>query len=137
MTPDQLEALRKLAEARGRADLAALEGLLRARRECAAEAESIRAARAAEDALPLGACPPELLGARGRWADHRIAELDARMAELDQRIDAARGRAAVSLGKDEALRALRDRALGEAARLRDARRERDAPPPEERPAKSG
>jgi hypothetical protein len=132
VTPDRLEALRRLAEARKSADLAALEKLLGARRDCVAEIEAVRAGRATELAAPLGVAPPEALAARLLWAERRIAEVEGRIRALDQRIAAARAAAVISLGKDQALGALRDRAAREAARLRIARHERDAPPPEER-----
>ena len=132
MTPARLEALRRLAEARGTATLAALERLLGSRRECAAEIEALRATRAREAAAPLGAAPPEALAARLRWVEAREAELRARLGALERRIGRAREAAALSLGKDRALGALRDRAAREAARLRVTRAERDAPPPEER-----
>ena len=132
MTPAEFEALRRLAEARKTADLAALEKLAAARREALAEMEQLRATRAAEGAAPLGALPPDRLALRLVFAERREAELRARVAELDQRISRARAVAAVSLGKDQALGDLRDRAAREAARARATRRERDAPPPEER-----
>lgn len=132
MTPAEFEALRRLAEARKTADLAALEQLAAARRDCVAEIESLATIRAAEQAEPFGATPPDRLAARLAWAELRKTELRARIADLDQRIARARAVAAVSLGKDKALGDLRDRAAREAAFARASRRERDAPPPEER-----
>ena len=132
MTPDRLEALRRLAEARKAADLAALEKLLGMRRDRLAEIEALRATQAREGAAPLGATPPEALAARLRWADARTAELRGELDALEPRIRLAREAAAVSLGKDRALGELRDGAAREAARLRIARQERDAPPPGER-----
>lgn len=132
MTPDRLEAIRRLAEARKAADLATLEKLLRAERDCVAEIEAIRATRAAELAEPFGARPPGALEARLRWADQRMAEVSHHLTELGERIRAARAAAAVSLGKDKALGELRDRAAREAARLRLARAERETPPGEGR-----
>lgn len=134
MRAAELEALRRLAEARRASDLAALERLLAERRACAAEIEAVIATRAMELAQPLGHAPPEVLAARLRWAEQRVAALRDRARELDERIVAARAAAAISLGKDEALGQLRDRAAREAAQLRASRAERDTPPPGERRA---
>lgn len=134
MRAAELEALRRLAEARKAADLAALERLLGERRDCEAEIAAVTVARKVEMAEPLGAAPPELLAARLRWGEGRIAELGRRIGVLDALIKAARAAAAQSLGKDEALGELSDRAKREMARTRATRAERDAPPPEERRA---
>ncbi|PZQ52370.1 MAG: hypothetical protein DI556_01555 [Rhodovulum sulfidophilum] len=132
MTPAALEALRRLAEARKAADLAALERLRAARRDCAAGVAAVLSTRAAELAAPLDSALAEALAARLRWADQRLAALRGELRALDQRIAEARAAAAVSLGKDRALGALGDAAARERARLRAARLERDAPPPGER-----
>ena len=129
MTPAALRQLMVLVEARKARDLAALDRLLAEQRRLEAEVADLRRtasrdARSGDDAAAGAAGAPARLGRpvhpRGRGCGRR------RLAET---IRAARAAAAQSLGKHRSLETLVERADRAALHARDARAEREAPPP--------
>lgn len=128
MTPAALRRLMAVVEARKARDLAALERLVAEDRQLEAEVAELRRT-AARDADAAEALPPGRQAVRLAWADRRIRAARIRQAALAEQIRAARAAAAQSLGKHRSLETLADRADRDAAHARDARAEREAPPP--------
>jgi hypothetical protein len=128
VTPAALRRLTTLVEARRARDLAHLDRLLGEARRLEAEIAELRrtAARDAEDGVAL---PPERQAVRLVWADQRMRTARRRLAGLADAIRAARAVAAQSLGKHRSLETLADRADRAAVQAREARAEREAPPP--------
>jgi hypothetical protein len=117
-----------LIEARKARDLAALDRLLAEDRRLAAEVSELRRV-GTRDAESGGELPPERQAVRLAWADQRIRAARRRQAELADAIRAARAAAAQSLGKHRSLETLVDRADRAVGQAREARAEREAPPP--------
>ena len=130
MTPARLRELLALAATRKARDLARLEGLLARDRVLAADAVALTTVHARDMAEGVGAAPLALLGRRLIWADARAAEIAGARASLAAGVAAARAAATVSLGKHRALERLLEGADRRAAGEREARAERDAPPPD-------
>jgi hypothetical protein len=128
VTPAALRRLMTLVEARKVRDLAALDRLLAEDRRLAAEIAELRRT-AARDAEADVALPPERQALRLVWADQRIRAAKLRQSALAEAIRAARAAAAQSLGKLTSLETLADRADRALVHARDARAEREAPPP--------
>jgi hypothetical protein len=128
MTPAALRALLTLVDARRARDIAALDRLLAEDRRLTAEIAEL-ARTAARDAAGGETLPPEQQGLRLAWADQRIRAARRRRAELAVAIHGARAVAARSLGKHRSLETLAERADRAVRHTRDARAEREAPPP--------
>ncbi|HRO10634.1 hypothetical protein [Amaricoccus sp.] len=128
MTPAALRRLAGLAEARRARDLARLDALLSRDRTLAAEIAALATtlSREAKSGAPL---PPAQQALRETWVDQRIRAARRQRAALAPAIAAARAQAVQSLGKHEALGKLVERADDDARHQRDARTEREAPPP--------
>ncbi len=127
--PARLRALAQLVEARKARDLAKLDALMAEDRRLAAEMADLartptRDAETGGTALPL-----DRQAARLAWVDRRMAALRKARAALQAPIAAARAAAVQSLGKNEALDHLVTRETRAAAQRREARAEREAPPP--------
>jgi hypothetical protein len=129
VTPQALHRLASLLEARKARDLARLEALVAEDRRLAAEIAEI-AATATRDMAGPEPLPLPQQGLRQRWADGRIRAASERRAGLAAGIRDARAEAVQSLGKHRALERLVERADRAAAQIREARAEREAPPPE-------
>lgn len=132
MTPAMLRQLLRIAEARKVGDLARLDALMVASRACEAEI-SEAALTAARDTLAGIETPMAQRALRLAWADQRIAAARRRLAALGLEVAAARAAAIRSLGKHQALEKLVEKAERDAALVRAARNEREAPPPEAPP----
>jgi hypothetical protein len=128
MTPAGLAALLRLMEARRSRDLARLDRLLAEERALADEIAAL-AALPARDLAEDPAQSPAQQARRLAWAAQRIRLAERRRAALADAIRAARAAAAQSLGKHKSLEMLADRAGRAALLARDARAEREAPPP--------
>lgn len=129
MTPAMLRQLLQVVEARKTRDLAALEALTAADRACEAEIAELAQTHARDWAEGAAALTPFAQQAlRLAWADARMAEARRRRAALAPQIEEARQAAIQSLGKHSALEAMIEETEREAAHLRAARAERDAPP---------
>ncbi|WP_299131848.1 hypothetical protein [uncultured Amaricoccus sp.] len=128
MTPARLRELLRLAEARKSGNLARLDALLAEVRACEAEIEDA-ARTVVQDLAAAAEMPMAQLALRQIWADQRVAQARRRMAALEPRVAEARATALQSLGKHAALEKLIDHADRDAAQVRAARAERDAPPP--------
>lgn len=131
MTPAALRELMRLMDARKARDLARLDRLLSEDRRMADEIAGLASTGSrdlAEGPLPL----PEQ-GRRLAWAAARIRAAERRRRQLAGEIRAARAEAVQSLGRHEALGHLTDRADRAVLRQREARAEREAPPPGKQP----
>ena len=129
VTPAALRQLMTLVEARKARDLAALDRLLAEDRRLAAEIAELRRT-AARDAEAGDALPPERQALRLVWADQRIRAARASAGARSPRRSARRAPPPPqSLGKLKSLETLADRADRAVAHARDARAEREAPPP--------
>jgi len=122
-----LTGLMRLAEARRSGDLARIEALMAEDRALARELAEAGATPRLDIADGAAQTPFAQQALRLAWAQARVEQALRRRAELALEIDAARSRAARSLGRHEALAHLRDRAATEARRARAARAEREAP----------
>lgn len=132
MKASDLRRLTALAEARKQRDLAELEALAAEDRRLAEDIEGY-ARIPAEDFREAGdALPMAQLAMRLEWADRNIAIATRRRAELHRKIAHLRRRAAVSLGKHQALEKLTERSARREAERRLGREEREAPPPSPR-----
>jgi hypothetical protein len=129
VTPAALRQLIGLVEARKARDLARLDALLVEDRRLAADIVEL-AATGARDMAEGVEVPLAQQARRLAWADQCIAAARRRRAALAPEIAAARLVAARSLGKHRALEHLEERAARALARLRDARAEREMPPPD-------
>lgn len=128
MTPAALAQLTALASARRERDLARLEALLVEDRGLAEEILRLAAVPAQDMAEGAALAPLAQQALRAAWVEQQITRARRRRAALAAEIGAARGAAAVSVGRHEALgRLLADARTGEAAR-RLAIAEREAPP---------
>ena len=128
MTPAALRQLMTLVEARKARDLAALDRLLAEDRRLAAEVAELRRT-AARDAEAGDALPPERQALRLVWADQRIRAARLRQAALAETIRPRAPpppRASASTG---ASRRWSSAPTAPSAHARDARAEREAPPP--------
>ncbi len=127
MTPAALRDLLRLMEARKARDLASLDRLLSEDRRLAAEIATL--ATTGRRDLAEGPLPLAEQGRRLAWAAACIRAAEHRRRALAAEIRAARSAAVQSLGKHEALGQLATRADRTARQVRDARAEREAPPP--------
>ena len=128
MTPAALRDLLRLMDARKARDLARLDRLLTEDRRLADEIATLAATpgRDMADGPPL---PLPEQGRRLAWAVARIRAAEQRRRALAAEIRAARADAVQGLGKHKALEHLAARAERTAAQQREARAEREAPPP--------
>ncbi|MEM8569733.1 MAG: hypothetical protein AAGG56_02390 [Pseudomonadota bacterium] len=133
MRPDQLVQLTALAEARKARDLAELEAIVAEDRKLADAIEAYTKAPS-QDLADSAEIPFNQMARRLEWADQNIALARQKRAELASRIEELRKRAAVSLGKHEALTQLTKRSLRQREEQSAARTEREAPPRLGRPA---
>jgi hypothetical protein len=117
-----------LVEARKARDLAALDRLLGEARRLETEIAEL-GRTAVRDAEAGVALPPERQALRLLWADQRIRAARRRQAALAEAIRIARAAAAQSFGKHRSLETLAERADRAVAQAREARAEREAPPP--------
>jgi hypothetical protein len=128
MKPSQLRQLTDVAEARKVRDLAELEALTSEDRRLA-EAIEAYARAPAQDLLDSGEnVPLAQIALRMEWADRNIAIARRQRAALAGRIAVFRKRAAVSLGKHQALEKLTERSIRRRADLAQAREEKEAAP---------
>jgi hypothetical protein len=120
-----------LVDARKVRDLARLDRLLTEDRRLEAEIAALAATPSRD--LAEGPLPLAEQGRRLAWAAARIRAAERRRRALAAEIRIARAEAVQSLGKHEALGHLADRADRTALRAREARAEREAPPPRKQP----
>jgi hypothetical protein len=128
MTPEALRRLAGLMEARKVRDLARLDGLMSEDRRLQAEIAELAATGRRDADSPTG-LPLSHQERRVRWSDQRIALAKSRRIGLAAEIAAARGAAVQSLGRDRALDRLAERSERAANQAREARFERQTPPP--------
>jgi hypothetical protein len=128
MKPQQLRQLTALAEARKSRDLAELEALTSEDRRLAEAIEAYARAPARDILEGAEGMPLAQLALRLEWADRNIAIAHRQRVELGERIAALRKRAAVSLGKHQALEKLTERAFRQQAERVLAREDKEAVP---------
>ena len=131
MTSAALTDLLRLMDARKARDLARLDRLLTEDRRLAEDIAAL-AATGSRD-LAEGALPLAQQGRRLAWAAARIQAAENRRRQLAGEIREARAEAVQSLGKHKALAHLTDRAVRAAVQRREARAEREGPPPRKQP----
>ena len=129
MTPVALRRLVALADARKARALSLLNAALREDRHLSDEAAALARAPAEDGGAGGAPMPMKLIGLRHAWAEARISAIRRRRSELAAEIARLRAAAAVSFGKHQALDRLADGAEADEVRRRDARAEREAPPP--------
>jgi hypothetical protein len=128
MTPTELSRLLALVEVRRDRDLARLDAATAEDRMLAADIE--RLAATGERDMAEGGLPLAQQAARLAWADQRIEVARARRTALARELATLRAAAAQSLGKHRALEHVLERTARDEAKARDARDERNAPPPQ-------
>lgn len=130
MKTSDLRRLTALAEARKQRDLAELEALASEDRRLV-EAIKGYASTYSRDFQEGGEeMPLSQFALRLEWAERSIAVATRQRAELHKKIALLRKRAAVSLGKHQALEKLSERTARQEADQRQGREQKEAPSPE-------